>query len=65
MFTISIAIVIVLEAYSRMILKAEEGGYIQGFAVGNDGDRELRISHLLLADDTLISVEQNQISYGI
>ena len=45
---------LIMEALSRMLDKATEGGFISGFPVGNSDGNILAISHLLFADDTLI-----------
>ena len=44
---------IIMEALSRMLGRAVEGGYISGFKVGPSCS-ELVISHLLFVDDTLL-----------
>ena len=45
-----------MEVLSRMLSRAVEGGLIEGFGIGRDGDdhAQVTISHLLYADDTLI-----------
>lgn len=43
-----------MEAFSQMLVRAVEGGFISGFSVGNSGENALIISHLRFADDTLI-----------
>ena len=45
---------IVMEALSRIMDKVVEGGFLVGFAVDNSRRNALSISHLFLADDTLI-----------
>jgi hypothetical protein len=49
--------VILMEALSRMIDKANGVGLVSGFHVGGEASDPLRISHLLFADDTLIFCE--------
>ena len=49
--------VFVMEAFSKMISGAVEGGFISGFSVGEASSGSLNISHLLFADDTLIFCE--------
>ena len=46
--------VLVLEAFSRIILRAKEGVHIDGFSVSSIGGDAMDISHLLFADDTLV-----------
>ena len=43
-----------MEALSKMLDKAVEGGFLVGFDVDNSGRNALSISHLFFADDTLI-----------
>lgn len=56
---------IIMEALSRLIDKAVEGGFISGFRIGRFGEREVTVSHLLFADDTLIfcDVDASQLGY--
>ena len=49
-----LSFLLIMEALSRMLDKATEGGFISGFPVGNSDGNSLTISHLLFADDTLI-----------
>lgn len=53
----------VMEAFSIMMLAMVGGGFMSGFLVGGFNWGTLNISHLLFANDTLIScdVEQSQI----
>jgi hypothetical protein len=46
--------VLVMDAFSRMLSRAMEGGFLSGFRVDNRNNSPLEISHLLFADDTLI-----------
>jgi len=46
--------VLVMDAFSRMLSRAMEGGFLSGFRVDNLNNSPLEISHLLFADDTLI-----------
>ena len=43
-----------MEALSRMIHRAVQGGLLEGFDVGSRGGGQLSISHILYADDTLV-----------
>jgi hypothetical protein len=49
--------VIVMEALSRMMSKAVEGGLLSGFQVGSIDSHLVRVSHLLFVDDTLIFLD--------
>lgn len=44
-----------------MLEKAKELQWIQGFQVGRNPVNAITISHLLYADDTLLSVEQREL----
>ena len=46
-----------MEALSRILEKAVEGGFISGFAVDNPYENMLIVAHLLFADDTLTLCE--------
>ena len=45
--------VLVMEAFSRLMLRVKEGGHIYCFSVSSTGGDAMDISHLLFADDTL------------
>ncbi|KAF5445957.1 hypothetical protein F2P56_031628, partial [Juglans regia] len=47
-----------MEALSRMVIAAVEGGFFSGFSVGDIHGSTI-ISHLLFADDTLLFCEAN------
>ncbi len=55
--------VLVLEAFSSLMVRAESGGFLVGFSVAAGSRMPLCISHLLFADDTLVCVMQRPISY--
>jgi hypothetical protein len=45
---------LVMEAFSRLMDRAVVRGYLEGFSVAHNNGSELKVSHLLFADDTLI-----------
>lgn len=51
--------VIVMDALSRLMDRAVNGGYVSGFSVVTSKVSSLMISHLLFADDTLIFYDAN------
>lgn len=53
-----------MEALSRLISKAVQGGLLSGFEVGS-GSEALLVSHIFYVDDALIFCEANvdQIGY--
>lgn len=56
--------ILVMEALSRLISKAVQGGLLSGFEVGS-GSAALLVSHIFYVDDALIFCEANvdQIGY--
>ena len=48
-----------MEALSRMMNKAVEGGFLSSFQVGSRDHSMVQVSHLLFADDTLIFSDAN------
>ena len=46
--------VLIMEAFSSLISRAEEKGFIRGFKVMGRRGEGVSISHLLFADDTLL-----------
>ena len=55
--------VLVMEAFSRLMDRAVVRDYLEGFSVANNTRSDLKVSHLLFADDTLIfcGVERDQL----
>ena len=55
--------VLVMEAFSRLMDRAVVRDYLEGFLVANNTRSNLKVSHLLFADDTLIfcGVERDQL----
>ena len=52
--------VLIMEAFSSLISRAEEKGFIKGFKVMGRRGEGVSISHLLFADDTLLFCEDNK-----
>ena len=52
--------VLIMEAFSGLIAKAEEGGFIMDFKVVARGGEGVQVSHLLFVDDTLLFCEDNK-----
>ena len=46
--------VLVMEAFSRLMLRAKKGGHIDGFSVSSTGGDAMDISHLLFEGDNLV-----------
>jgi hypothetical protein len=46
--------VLVMEALSRLMDRAVDRGYLEGFSVDNSNAFGLKVSHMLFADDTLV-----------
>ena len=57
--------VVVMEALNKLLVKAEEGHFLRGFAVQGRNNNPLMISNLLFPDDTLIfcDADIDQIGY--
>ncbi|RVW23854.1 hypothetical protein CK203_094433 [Vitis vinifera] len=49
-----------MEAFSRLIAKAKEGGFIKGVKIEGRGEERVQVSHLLLANDTLLFCEDDE-----
>ena len=45
---------LVMETLSRLIIKATEVGFLKGVQISGARSDDMRVSHLLFADDTLI-----------
>ena len=54
-----------MEAFSILINKAVEGGFLSGYKLRDRGGNEVQVLHLLFADDTLVFCEdsRDQIMY--
>lgn len=46
--------IFMMKTLSHLLIRAKEGGFIDGFSVGERDDVGVEVSHLLFADDTLI-----------
>ena len=46
--------VLVMEALSRLMDRAVARGYLEGFSVDNSNVSDLKVSHMLFSDDTLV-----------
>ena len=57
--------ILVIESLSRLIIKATEGGCLECIHINGSRSDDMRVSHLLFADDTLIfyKLEVSQLSY--
>ena len=49
----------VMEAVSRLMLRAKEGGHTDSFLVSSTGLDAMAISHLLFANETLVFCDAN------
>ncbi|KAJ9701144.1 hypothetical protein PVL29_006475 [Vitis rotundifolia] len=52
--------VLIMEAFSSLISRAEEKGFIRGFKVMGRRGEGVSVSHLLFTDDTLLFCEDNR-----
>ena len=52
--------VLIMEAFSSLISRAEEKGFIRGFKVMGRREAGASVSHLLFEDDTLFFCEDNR-----
>jgi len=48
--------IIVMEAFSKLFSISVQRGFLSGFAVGSRSNGVINVSHLLFADDTLVSI---------
>lgn len=46
--------ILVMEALSKLLSRAVQGGLLEGFKVGMEGEEPLVVSHLLYANNALI-----------
>lgn len=49
-----------MKAFSKLIAKAEEGGFIRGVKLEGRGGEGVQVSHLLFANDTLLFCEDDE-----
>ena len=49
-----------MKAFSKLIAKAEEGGFIRGVKLEGRGGEGVQVSHLLSVDDTLLFYEDDE-----
>ena len=52
----------IIEALSKLMAKAKEGGLIRGFKIEGRGEEGTQVSHLLFVDDILLFCKDNEIS---
>ena len=52
--------VLIMEAFSSLISRAEEKRFIRGFKVMGRRGEGVSVTHLLFADDTLLFCEDNR-----
>lgn len=50
--------------FSRLIQKAVQGGFLQGFEVGREDGLGLMVSHILYADNTLVFCDADPTQVG-
>ena len=50
----------IMEAFSRLIAKAEKRGVIWGFKLEGREGKGTQVSHLLFVDDTLLFCKDNE-----
>ena len=53
-----------METLSRLVIKAGEEGFLNGFHITNPHSEGLMISHLLFADDTLVFCKPDESNLG-
>ena len=56
--------ILVMETLSRLVIKAGEEGFLNGFHISNPLSEGLVISHLLFADDTLVFCKPDESNVG-
>ena len=56
--------ILVMETLSKLVFKAGEEGFLNGFRISNPHSEGLLISHLLFADDTLVFCKPDESNLG-
>ena len=56
--------ILVMETLSRLVNKAIDAGFLEGFQISNARSESLLISHLLFADDTLFFCKPHESNLG-
>lgn len=49
-----------MKAFSKLIAKVEEGGFIRGVKLEGRGGEGVQVSHLLFANDTFLFCEDDE-----
>jgi len=56
--------ILVMDTLSRLVIKAGEEGFLNGFHISNPHSEGLLMSHLLFADDTLVFCKPDESNLG-
>jgi len=56
--------ILVIENLSRLVKKAIDAGFLEGFQITNAREKSMLISHLLFANDTLFFCKPNESNLG-